>query len=304
MALFDDLKKKVHDLTAPTKFPPPLNPMPGTPGGAVPAEPVNGQSQAANANNQAGILTPELETLLNSAIINGQISEKSRAVLHKRAILQGVDPDELDLIIDARLAKMRPQVPQPAIQQAPQAPARPVPTPSPLQQQRNANKCPHCGAQLPSFSTHCPDCGTELRGIKASQGVQGLFDMLQQIDEEHLAKQDRSVVGQLIDLSSRILLDSTSDDQISYNRKVTVIKTYPVPTTKEDILEFLALGVPLGKKPSMFGGAPDDRIRQAWREKCQQVIIKGRLLMKNEADIQMELNRYEAELLNKKFKQK
>lgn len=47
----------------------------------------------------------ELEMLIDATIADGVITEKENAVLHNRAKAEGVDTDELDLIIDARLAK-------------------------------------------------------------------------------------------------------------------------------------------------------------------------------------------------------
>lgn len=51
------------------------------------------------------MFSDELEMLVDAAIADGVITEKERAVLHNRAKAEGVDTDELDLIIDARLAK-------------------------------------------------------------------------------------------------------------------------------------------------------------------------------------------------------
>lgn len=48
----------------------------------------------------------ELEMLIDAALADGEITEKERAVLHKRAEAEGVDPDELDVLIEARLARL------------------------------------------------------------------------------------------------------------------------------------------------------------------------------------------------------
>ncbi len=47
----------------------------------------------------------ELEQLIDSAMADGFISEKERAVLHKRAVAEGLDPDEFDVVLDALLVK-------------------------------------------------------------------------------------------------------------------------------------------------------------------------------------------------------
>lgn len=53
------------------------------------------------------MFSDELEMLIDAAIADGEISEKERAILHKRAHAEGVDPDELDMIVDARILKAK-----------------------------------------------------------------------------------------------------------------------------------------------------------------------------------------------------
>ena len=53
------------------------------------------------------MFSDELEMLIEAAIADGEISEKERSILHKRALAEGVDPDELDMIVDARIAKAK-----------------------------------------------------------------------------------------------------------------------------------------------------------------------------------------------------
>lgn len=53
------------------------------------------------------MFSDELEMLIDAAIADGDISEKERAILHKRAQAEGVDVDELDMIVEARIAKIK-----------------------------------------------------------------------------------------------------------------------------------------------------------------------------------------------------
>lgn len=50
---------------------------------------------------------PELEKLIKMALEDGNITEKEREVLHKKAQALGVDPDELDMVLSSRLEKMQ-----------------------------------------------------------------------------------------------------------------------------------------------------------------------------------------------------
>ena len=47
----------------------------------------------------------QLDNLIQSIIADGQITEKERAVLHKRAEAEGVDVDEVDVYVDGLLNK-------------------------------------------------------------------------------------------------------------------------------------------------------------------------------------------------------
>lgn len=53
------------------------------------------------------MFSEELEMLITAALADGNITDKERAVLHKRAIAENIDPDELDIILDARLMSAR-----------------------------------------------------------------------------------------------------------------------------------------------------------------------------------------------------
>ena len=84
----------------------------------------------------------------------------------------------------------------------------------------------------------------------------------------------------------------TALEKKSMNAKSTVISTFPVPNTKEDVLEFLALAasqvssISIGLLVKLAGanGTYGYRInyKNAWLAKCQQVISKGRLLFKDD----------------------
>ena len=47
----------------------------------------------------------ELEELIDHVLADGVITAKEREVLHRRAEAEGIDADELDVLIDGRLVK-------------------------------------------------------------------------------------------------------------------------------------------------------------------------------------------------------
>ena len=70
-------------------------------------------------------------------------------------------------------------------------------------------KCPQCGQVLESFQTRCPACGYEITGVDAANSVKRFFEAYQR-------ETDKA-------------------------RQLELIKNFPVPNTKEDILEFALL---------------------------------------------------------------
>lgn len=49
----------------------------------------------------------QIEQLIKSVIADGVITEKERAVLHKRAAAEGIDEDEIDVYVDGLIAQMK-----------------------------------------------------------------------------------------------------------------------------------------------------------------------------------------------------
>lgn len=79
-----------------------------------------------------------MEELINAAIADGMITEKERQILRTKGRLEGLNPDEVDLIIDGRLQQIQ------ASQQSTRS---------------KVSKCPVCGEILPALSATCPNCG-------------------------------------------------------------------------------------------------------------------------------------------------
>lgn len=109
------------------------------------------------------------------------------------------------------------------------------------------HKCPHCGEVLDSFTTVCPSCGYELRGSSTSNAV-----------KEFASKLDKS----------------TTDYQ-----KTNIIRSFPIPNTKEDIFEFIILAV------SNIDENPNKVVFDAWMSKFNQAYEKGKILFANSAEL-------------------
>lgn len=51
----------------------------------------------------------ELEEWINVVLADGIITEKKREVIHNRAKIEGVDPDEIDMYIDGKIISLKNQ---------------------------------------------------------------------------------------------------------------------------------------------------------------------------------------------------
>ncbi len=215
---------------------------------------------------------PEIEKLIELALANGDISEKNRAVISRKAESFGEDKDEVDLIIDGKLAQLRKAETQtPANKQlAPQSQNR---------KEGDVRKCPACGASVPSFSTKCTDCRHEFRNTESIGSIIKFHAALLEAQE---AAKNRSSWGLMALIDKEEALNKAA-----MNAQASVIASFPVPSNKEDMLEFLSLAsaqtssISIGfmTKLAGTGGTYGYRIsfRNAWISKCQQIINKGRL---------------------------
>ena len=105
------------------------------------------------------------------------------------------------------------------------------------------HKCSHCGEVLKAFETVCPSCKFEIRGTKSSSAVSEFVRKIEELDRK---KYDDSFIK-----SIKRKLDGTKLSPIE-EQKISLISNFPIPNTKEDILEFMILSSShiLAKKPS------------------------------------------------------
>lgn len=227
----------------------------------------------------------QLDKLIEMALMDGELTEKEKQVLFKKAEAMGVDLDEFEMVLDAKLYEKQQEGKK---HEAPDiSPAAPKST-----KFGDVKKCPACGAMVQSFQTKCTDCGTEFSGVEANASIQKLFQMLNEVEGQ---RKEKGVLGQLL-VNSGHMSDATD------SKKRTIISSFPVPNTKEDILEFLSLALPLAKKKGNFISSLDEKNRPhnsfvpIWFAKCEQIIMKARFSMKDDKKTLDEINSYAAQL--------
>ena len=127
------------------------------------------------AGNPQSLYSERLEMLIDAAVADGVVNEKEMKVLARQAVIEQVEPNEFQMVVEARLyerqrqlaAEKRKEVPNP--DPAPSAPKPATP------QHRKVNKCPSCGAILNAYAVNCPQCGYLLVNEAKSEKVNEFF---------------------------------------------------------------------------------------------------------------------------------
>lgn len=281
--------------------PPVAPPQPQVAPSMAPPQPIVPPVQSNTSSD--GLYSDKINKLIDMALADGQLTEKEKQILFKNAQREGIDLDEFEMVLEAKLFERSQQIQQAQAQQMAQM-APPPPTAMPQAAPKSnkygdIRKCPACGAMLQSFQSRCPECGHEIMGVQANASIQKLFEMINDIESTRKSSS----------LSSNIFVQAFSNapDPVD-QRKIECIKNFPIPTTREDILEFLCMALPLAKKQKRRFWADEDEMKNVekhnsfvptWKAKCEQIIMKARFSMKEDKATLAEIEHY-AQELNKK----
>jgi hypothetical protein len=235
----------------------------------------------------------KIENLIKIALADGEITEKEKQILFKKAEEEGIDLDEFEMVLDGKLFEKKQSITniEPPVPSAPKS-----------DKHGDVKKCPACGAMVGSFQTECADCGHEFSNIEANASIDKLFKMLN--DAEDLRKDDSDTSNPLKALGSfyaKSFSGMTGPGKVE-KKKMEIISNFPVPTTKNDILEFLSLAMPKAKQIGNFltKNSPDNKAHnefaQVWKTKCEQIIMKAKFSMKEDKKALEEIMNYANEL--------
>ena len=247
----------------------------------------------------------ELEKLIAMALSDGELSEKEKQVLFKKAESFGVEIDEFEMVLEAKLFEKQQEIKS----------AIPPPTTSPKSDKYgDVRKCPACGAIPQSFQASCSDCGHEFTNIQAVGSAQKLFDLLQnaalrnsdQISEFEKEKSRRldalslkhnsesGFVKVFAGKSHREAQDEEREDIIRESdaarkkiekslamEKGNIIKNFPIPNSKEDLLELLAMSTSSAYDNDGVVGTEEE----VWIQKTDQIYSKIKVVAANDAHL-------------------
>ena len=105
----------------------------------------------------------QLEQLIDAALADGVLTEKEKQVLFKKAQSMGIDLDEFEMVLDARLVKTQNEEKEKAAASAPRS-----------NKFGDVRKCPVCGAIAQAYQAKCPECGYEFSNVDANLSSQKL----------------------------------------------------------------------------------------------------------------------------------
>lgn len=181
----------------------------------------------------------ELESLINDTLEDGKLEKYELEALQKRALAEGVDLMELEIHINGILQRRAKKEQEKKEAQY-----------AKMEEKKIAaigKTCPNCGKQVQSLALNC-ECGYEFKQEKRVSSVQEFYDKFSNMKftDAEIRSCER---------------DDNKMFELKTRKQVEIINTFPVPNTKEDIMEFLAMAAPLSKIKGGWWGTTSGRFK-------------------------------------------
>ena len=208
-------------------------------------------------NLQDELYDNQLEQLISHALVDGELSEKEKQVLFKKAQAQGIDLDEFEMVLDARLVQLKKEEKEKAEKSAPKS-----------NKYGDVRKCPACGAIVPALTGVCTECGFEFSGVETNFSSQKLAEDIIAIHSQYNDKINRCS-------------DEHKKWELNKQKIFTIaqtIKSFPIPITKADLFEFLTT-----MQTNMLSTTAYKIEGAAYFAKYNEAIIKINVLFKNDS---------------------
>lgn len=267
------------------------------------------------------MFSQELENLIQATLEDGVLEEYEKEALVRRAQAEGVDLTELEIYIQSILQRRQRELNEKKnaemshkIQAAEEKKVEEL-------KSLGYKECPKCHRQVSPLTLVC-ECGFEFTVQKEVSSIQKLSDMLNSIKLTPSEEQEIAEAAPGVQQGKR--------ESFYASKRIEIISTFPVPNTKADIIDFLSTSVSLANKKVAYiktrkgfltvlviaglatvglgllwglifyldESFAEEKLKDAWRAKCEQVLMKGRSL-RSDAEFSQQLDYYE-NLLNKK----
>lgn len=160
------------------------------------------------------------------------------------------------------------------------------------------HKCPNCGKVLNSFTVNCPACGHEFRDARNSTSVREFAAKIEEIEKSRPAKP----------FGFKKLLENQSVVSDTDKKKISLIRNFVVPNTKEDLFEFMVLAssnINMLRYDNFDSISESEQaVSDAWEAKFEQVYEKAKLSLDNTSDFEKLQRIYEKKSDELKFHKK
>lgn len=136
---------------------------------------------------------PDIEKLITIAKESGEVTEKQKEIILRKAEKLGEDIDEVEMILESLKLKRESAA---------------------KGQDTKLRKCPRCGAIVPAMEMKCPECGFSMEREADSSAF--IRDYISELQREFTKIDSRG-----------------GDYYVKMNKKMTAIKGFTVPLTKQ-----------------------------------------------------------------------
>lgn len=213
---------------------------------------------APQSNVSAGLYDQQLEKLIDLALADGELTEKEKQVLFKKAESMGIDLDEFEMVLDARLSEIQKENNAKVTAAAPKS-----------TKLGDVKKCPSCGAIVNAYLGACPECGYAFEGIDSNSTAQNLAEKLEKLSAEW-------------DKKIEIAEKRTNDGRWEVSKEkeqalADAIRTTTIPNTKADLFEFLTM-----TQASFLSLSTPYYSAEAYMAKYNEALLKAKGLFAND----------------------
>ena len=184
------------------------------------------------------MFSKKLEDLIKASLQDGLLTDQERLAILKRAEQEGEDPDEVAIYIQSLMQKSQQEHKKEEDQKDELLAIK--------KKEALGRVCPKCGKPVPPLTLKC-ECGYEFqtdgKGKQQKSAVQELMEKIESISKW----KERSTESHF--------------DYLKRQRqaKHDAISLFPVPNTKEDIIDFLSLSAPKSVKKGGLWGSKGGR---------------------------------------------
>lgn len=212
---------------------------------------------------------PEIENLINMALADGEVTEKERGIILRKAEKLGLDPDEVEMVLEGKLHQLE------------------ASKPKQKEKVGNIKTCPACGASIKSLDLLCEDCGHEFTNANANTTIKNLELKIETERAKYIKKNSEAEGG-----------DDWAGQKFNEEELPRILKNYPIPNTKEDLFEALSF---MSSKVISSTDTENEEIN-AYHAKALEIITKLHFIPNIEPSILDRVKEIEMKMKKRKAK--